>query len=116
MLGLFWSLLESDSLLLFEEPELSLNGRIVSQVPVHNLEASKQPRKTSLAEHAQSCPSRGSGTSSNEIILLRPDKEGTAALNASSIEEVDTLLKAGMSAADAVLPHTVPAGVEELSL
>ena len=36
LIGLFWSLLESDSLLLLEEPELSLNAGIVNQANMFN--------------------------------------------------------------------------------
>ena len=43
LLGLFWSMLEGDSILLFEEPELSLNDRIVEMLPglLWKLQASK---------------------------------------------------------------------------
>jgi predicted ATPase len=36
LIGLLWSLLETDSLLLLEEPELSLNSAIVSNLPSAN--------------------------------------------------------------------------------
>jgi predicted ATPase len=116
MIGLFWSLLESDSLLLLEEPELSLNDRIVGQLPsiIWKLQ-SRRGSQVLLSTHSHALLT-DPGIGSDEVILLRPDKEGTAALNASSIEEVNTLLQSGMSAADAILPHRVPVGVDELSL
>jgi predicted ATPase len=44
LIGLFWSLLESDSLLLLEEPELSLNAGIVNQLPslIYRLQRSRK--------------------------------------------------------------------------
>ncbi len=114
MIGLFWSMLEDDSVLLFEEPELSLNDRIVEQLPalLWKLQASKG-RQVILTTHSYallSDPSIGG----HEVILLEPGKEGTVASNADSRDDIREMLKAGATAGDAVLPHASPAGVSHL--
>ena len=55
LVGLLWSLLESDALLLLEEPELSLNSGIVSRLPalIHRLRSkSKREGQVMLTTHS----------------------------------------------------------------
>jgi hypothetical protein len=51
-----------------------------------------------------------------EVLILRPDKEGTVVEVASSIKEVRVLLDAGLSIADAILPRTSPGNLNQLDL
>jgi hypothetical protein len=51
-----------------------------------------------------------------EVITLRPDKEGTVVERASSVDEVRELLNAGLSVADVVLPRTAPPNLGQLDL
>jgi len=45
LLGLLWSLLEGDSLLLLEEPELSLNSGIIRKLPGLMYRIQRQKRR-----------------------------------------------------------------------
>jgi len=56
LIGLLWSLQESDSLLLLEEPELSLNSAIVRKIPamIHRLQKPRKS-KSSLLPTVQTC-------------------------------------------------------------
>lgn len=116
LIGLFWSLLEGESLLLLEEPELSLNAGIVSRLPgvMYKLQRAKT-RQIILSTHSHELLS-DPGISGDEIVLLTPGKEGTLARIASSLSDVRPLLEGGMTAAEAILPHTTPLDVNQLSL
>lgn len=116
LLGLLWSLLESDSLLLLEEPELSLNSGIVSKLPglMYRLQRQKK-RQIILSTHSWDLLS-DKGIGGEEVLLLKPSSGGTQIEVASSIEEVRTLLEGGMSVAEAALPRTVPHSVDLLEL
>lgn len=115
LIGLLWSLLESDSLLLLEEPELSLNSAIVSKLPplMYRLQRQKK-RQIILSTHSADLL-LDEGIGGEEVLILKPDKENTKVELASSIPEVRDLLEGGFSIADAVLPRTAPAEVTQLS-
>ncbi len=115
LIGLLWSLLESDSLLLLEEPELSLNSAIVSKLPplMYRLQRQKK-RQIILSTHSADLL-LDEGIGGEEVLILKPDKENTKVALASSIPEVRDLLEGGLSVADAVLPLTAPPEVTQLS-
>jgi predicted ATPase len=56
------------------------------------------------------------GISGEEVLVLKPGVEGTQVTRAASNDEIRHLLEAGMSAADAVLPHTEPEQAIQLEL
>lgn len=116
LLGLLWSLLDGDSLLLLEEPELSLNAGIVRKLPglMYRIQRQKR-RQTIISTHSPDLLSdRGIG--GEEVLLLTPSADGTKVELASSIEEVKDLLEGGLTIADAALPRTVPSSVAQLDL
>ena len=59
---------------------------------------------------------RDEGIGLDEVVLLRPDPEGTTVELATEIAQAQTLLAGGSSLADVVLPHTRPAAPEQLAL
>ena len=116
LIGLFWSLLEGDSPLLLEEPELSLHSGIVSKLPglFYRLQR-RRKRQIFVSTHSWDLLSQ-KGIGGEEVVMLTPDPEGTKVELASSIEEVRNLLEAGLSVADAALPRTAPPGLAQLDL
>lgn len=116
LLGLLWSLLESDSLLLLEEPELSLNSGIISKLPalMYRLQRQKK-RQIILSTHSPDLLV-DKGIAGQEVILLIPSSEGTKVELASSIQEVRDLLEGGLSVAEAVMPRTIPTNIHQLEL
>jgi len=116
LIGLFWSLLEGDAPLLLEEPELSLHAGIVAKLPAlfYRLQR-KRRRQIFVSTHSGDLLSEKS-IGGEEVVTLRPDKEGTAVEVASSVGEVRNLLDAGLSIADAVLPRTAPSNLGQLDL
>lgn len=114
LIGLFWALLEGDSLLLLEEPELSLNAGIVKKLPSLMYRLQKQrKRQIVLTTHSPDLLS-DLGIGGEEVLLLTPSEEGTKVELASSIEDIRNLLEGGMSIADAALPRTVPDDIRQL--
>jgi len=116
MIGLLWSLQEGDSLLLLEEPELSLNGAIVSKLAplIHKLQKPRK-RQVILTSHSAELLN-DKGISLNEIIVLEPTSEGTKVVVASGIKEVKMMLNEGMSPASAILPRIKPKNINQLTM
>lgn len=116
LIGLLWSLLESDSLLLLEEPELSLHPAIVSHLgPLIWRMQRARKRQVLISTHSADIL-RDKGIRADEVIYLQPrGNEGTDVVRADSIPEIRDLLEGGLSIADAVLPRTSPQKVDQLS-
>jgi len=116
LIGLLWALQEGDSLLLLEEPELSLNGAIVAKLAplIYRLQKPKK-RQVIISTHSSDLLN-DRGISLNEIIVLEPAAEGTRACAASNINDVKNMLKAGMTPASAILPRLKPKNINQLTL
>jgi predicted ATPase len=116
LIGLFWSLLDGESPLLLEEPELSLHSAIISKLPslFHRLQ-SKRKRQLFISTHSWDMLSE-KGIAGEEVVLLTPDPEGTKVQLAASIEQVRLALEGGLSIADVALPLTKPPSLYNLEL
>lgn len=116
LLGLLWVLLEKDSLLLLEEPELSLNSAIVARLAgvIYRLQRVRGRQVIISTHSADLLSDRGIG--GEEVLLLTPTPEGTTVKLASSIHEIRELLENGMSVGEAALPYTSPHNVHQLEL
>ena len=108
LISLLWSLLEGESLLLLEEPELSLNAAIVRTIApiIHRLQK-KKGRQVMVSTHSADLL-RDKGIGGEEILVMTPTPEGTVVEAASSIREVRDLLEGGFSPAEAVMPRVEP--------
>ena len=116
LIGLFWALLDGEAPLLLEEPELSLHSGIISKLPELFFRLQRQrKRQIFVSTHSGDMLSQKS-IGGEEVLVLRPDKEGTVVEVASSIKEVQSLLDSGLSVADAVLPRTAPSNLYQLDL
>lgn len=108
LIGLLWSLLEGDSLLLLEEPELSLNNAIVEQIPRMIRQAQrggKNSRQVFLSTHSEAL-TKNRGIDGREVLILESAKEGS---RVRTIDAAETLaLENGFSVAEALLPKTRP--------
>jgi predicted ATPase len=117
LIGLLWALLETDSVLLLEEPEISLHSSIVEKLPnlIFNLtKHQKRRRQVILSTHSADMLSDRS-IDGGQVILLTPKSEGTEAQVAGKIEEIRNYLESGFSMAEAVIPYTKPALIDQLS-
>lgn len=116
LLGIMWSLLEGDSLLLLEEPELSLNEDIVRQIHklIWNMQRqAKYRRQVFITTHSEALL-QDQSIDAREVIRLEPTKDGTLA-HETSTEDL-ALVAAGYPVAEVLLPKTKPAQVNQLSL
>lgn len=115
LIGFLWSLLESDALLLLEEPELSLNAAIVAQLaPLISRMQRNRRRQVLVSTHSDALLTE-QGIDGHEVLLLTAAKEGTKVKVAADIDEVRVLLEAGLTVGEVVLPRTKPVGAEQLS-
>jgi predicted ATPase len=116
LLGFLWSLLAGDSVLLLEEPEISLNDAIVKEIPLilrRTQQTKKSKRQILVSTHSEALL-RNPGIDGRGIVILVPGPEGTAGRTIS--EDEKRALAAGLSVAEVVLPKTKPATVEQLGL
>ena len=116
LVGLLWALLETDPLLLLEEPELSLNAGIVRQLPSIMARLQRtSPKQVIISTHSFDLLAvRGIGA--DEVLVLTPSAEGTTVSPASQISEVYGLLQGGMGLADALQPSMTPKNIAQLDL
>ncbi|MBN2191652.1 MAG: AAA family ATPase [Polyangiaceae bacterium] len=114
LLGLLWSLQENDSLLLLEEPELSLNAGIVAHLAplIHRMQRVRS-RQVLVSTHSEALLS-DPGIDGREVLLLSPGAEGTEVAVSSDFAEVRALLEEGMTVGEVVLARTKPSNAHEL--
>jgi predicted ATPase len=115
LLGIMWSLLEGDALLLLEEPELSLNETIVRQIPplIWQMQRkAKHRRQVFVTTHSAALLEHPS-IEAREVLRLEPSADGTRVLAAS--EEETQLVEAGYTVAEAIASKVSP-NVAQLEL
>jgi predicted ATPase len=117
LLGLFWVLLEGDTLLLLEEPELSLNDSIVREIPrlLQRLQRDRKrkTRQVLVSTHSEALLSNA-GIDGRGVLLLEPVAEGT---KIRTVNESEMLaLRSGLSVAEVLLPKTHPSSADKLGL
>lgn len=109
LIGLLWTMLEmDDTLLLLEEPELSLHDAIVSQIPLmfERLEKSTRARRQILISTHSQVLLDNKGIDARGVLRLEPSTEGTKIIPPSE-SELDPI-RAGFSVAEVILPKTFP--------
>lgn len=116
LIGLLWALLDSDSLLLLEEPELSLNSGIVQHLaPLIYRMQRQRKRQVLISTHSEALLN-DTGIDGREVLLISPGHEGSNAQIAADVEEVRPLLEAGLSVGEVVVPRNRPQRIEQLGL
>jgi len=115
-IGLLWMLQEGTSMLLIEEPELSLNSEIVKQLPgIMARVMRKNKRQLLISTHSFELLA-DPGIALEETVLLKPEKEGSVAVTASDDQSSIEMSRQGMSVAEIVLPMAAPRDAVQLSL
>jgi len=112
LIAFLWSLLDGDSLLLLEEPELSLNAGIVEKMApmIYRLQrkTKRGKRQVLISTHSSDLLS-DQGIDGREVLVLEPGNEGTTIQVASDIKNVRVQLKElGLSVGDVIIPLTMP--------
>ena len=116
LIGFLWALLDSDSLLLLEEPELSLHSEVVQRLPALIFQVLKHgnraKRQVLITTHSPDLLNdRGIGP--NEIAVVTPQPEGSVMQQAAAKKEINDLMKSGFTAAEAVIPKTAPKNINQ---
>ncbi len=121
LIGLFFSMLNGTEPLLLEEPELSLHSGVVQHLAeiIHFMQKRKSvksgKRQVILSTHSYDLLNNN-GITAKEVIIIKPEIEGTTVKNTDTIKEVKQLLDSGFSPAEVVLPYTKAPDVDQLYL
>lgn len=116
LLGIMWSLLDGDSLLLLEEPELSLNESIVRKIPPLLWEMqrkAKYRRQVFVTTHSEALLEHSS-VDPRDVLRLEPSQDGTRALPATAQEIA--LVAAGYNVAEAMVQRMPLGQLDQLSI
>ena len=113
LIGFLWALLESDSLLLLEEPELSLHSGVIQQLSALMFRVLKNKRQIMITTHSPDLLN-DKGIGPKEIAVVKPQSEGSIVQTAVDMPAIHDLMKSGFTAADAVIPGTSPRGIDQL--
>jgi len=116
LIGLFWTLLEGDSPLLLEEPELSLHTAIVKKLPALFYRMQRKRRRQIFVSTHSWEMLEDKGIGGEDVVLLQPSSEGTLATVASTNQEIRGMLSTGLSIAEVAVPKTAPPAIEQMSL
>ncbi len=116
LMALIWSLLDGDSLLLLEEPELSLHAEIVKKLASLLYQSQqRRNRQVLISTHSSDLLSDG-GIGGEQMLVLTPTNEGTTVNIASKIKDVKSLLDAGIPVGEVVIPRTKPENINQLEI
>lgn len=116
LMGLLWIALAGSGPLLLEEPELSLHPEVVRYLPQMFARLQRRAgRQIMISTHSPDLL-RDEGMGVDELLLLKPQTEGTTIRTASSFEDIKALLEGGLPLAEAVIPKTAPPNAQQLTL
>lgn len=115
LIGLLFALLDGNGVILLEEPESNLHTGIVRQIPefVAKMQRGK-PRQVIITTHSYDILSNN-GISAEEIIVLEPGSEGTNVYIGAQNININRMLDAGFTIAEAVIPITEPENINNIS-
>ena len=117
LIGFLFALIDSNGVLLLEEPEINLHPRIVAQFPefIAKIQRVKKGgRQVFITTHSYDILSN-EGIAPEEVLLLTNSPEGTEVEVLSNVEKAKNILAAGFSMADVVMPLTKPWSIESMS-
>jgi len=108
LIAMLWTLLSPNSMILLEEPELSLHNKVVEQIPKLVFDT-RQSRKKSIGQILISTHSEvmlSSTSVDGSFLILSPGAGGEATSILSPSPDDIRAMQSGFSAADILLPQT----------
>ncbi len=115
LLGLVWSLQERGGPLLLEEPELSLNSAVVSQLaPLFARATRNSKRQVLVTTHSAELLSNN--VRADEAFVLTPTEEGTEIALATTLKGIETEVAAGLPLGELLTARTRIKDIERLPL
>jgi predicted ATPase len=116
LLGLLWAVLDRSGPLLLEEPELNLHPEVVRYLPQMFATMQRRAgRQVIISTHSADLL-RDEGIGLDEVLLLKPQDEGTAVELAKNIKDAEKLVEGGISLPDLILPATRPPKARQLAM
>jgi predicted ATPase len=116
LIGLLWAVLDGESPLLLEEPELSLHPDVVRQIPQVFARVQRgRHRQIIVSSHSPDLVD-DPGIGLDEVLLLQPGANGTTISPMSSLAEAEDLLRGGSRMSEIIRPRTRPGDVAQLPL
>jgi predicted ATPase len=118
LIGFLFALLDFKNVMLLEEPEINLHSEIIHQLPefISKLQRARKgsPKQVIITTHSyEMLDNKGIGL--NEVLVLENTHEGTNITAAGNLKDVEPIIKAGFSMAEAVLPVTKPKDIEKIT-
>jgi len=116
LIGLLWALQEGDHLLLLEEPELSLNEEIVTQIPLlidrilRDRKKGRSAGQVLLSTHSDSLLENVPEDA--QMLLIETGADGSTIRAPDADEELQLLH--GLNPAEVLLPKTRPKAIAQL--
>lgn len=115
LIALFWAMLGGDSMLLLEEPELSLNDAIVAQIPLMIDRVKRQAkyrRQILITTHSDAL--LGNPLDGASVLLVTPTPDGSEIRGPDDAELA--MLDSGLLPSEVLLPKARPEAAEQLGL
>lgn len=115
LISILWALLENESLLLLEEPELSLHPSVVRHLPglIYRLKK-RRAGQVILTTHSAELLA-DPGIDGREVMLFLPaDDGGVKVVAAADVPDVQALIDQGLTIGEVVLPRSQPSRIAEL--
>lgn len=118
LIALLWAMMDGDSLLLLEEPELSLHEEIVRHLApsIYRIQRQLRRKRQVLISTHSSALLSDKGIDGRNVLLLIPGEEGTEIKVATDLKDVKPLLTSGLAVGEVVIPRTAPEGSGQLPL
>jgi predicted ATPase len=116
LLGLLWAVLDESGPLLLEEPELSLHPDVIRFLPQMFARMQRRTGRQVLVSSHSADLLRDEGIGLDEVLLLKPDPEGTRVEVATNLTQAKALVEGGVPLPDALLPETRPPKPQQLAL
>jgi predicted ATPase len=102
--------------LLLEEPELNLHPEVVRYLPqMFSAMQRRAGRQVIISTHSADLL-RDEGIGLDEVLLLKPQDEGTSVELARDLADAEALVRGGVPLPDAILPRTRPPKAHQLAL
>lgn len=116
LIGLLWAIDHGSAPLLLEEPELSLHGDVIRQLPrLFAKVAHRNGRQIFVSSHAEEIFS-DSGIAPSEVILLEPTEHETKVVSGTEKPEILQAVAAKMPLGRLTTALTRPKNIEQLTL
>lgn len=112
LIGLLWSISEKGGTLLLEEPELSLNDAVVSQLPQMFSNMQKLSSRQVIATTHSPALLGDDDIGLTEVHLILVDSDGSHVETISDNKMIAAQVGGGMTISQAVFPLLAPSGIE----